>query len=173
MSRMPSCMVIWRSGYIRSNIWGMLLRGKIKFVISRRQYIGSNRVCEHGLRSLASPSLTFVFIVVTQTTVFVWHTKSGLVILTVYVDDILLIGSNSTGLVETKEYLRGYLWPRTWVSLNIFWELRLHLKNIVYFSFNGRRPGWPIATTKIPVDRKLKGNFFESGDFIVGRRGDR
>jgi len=31
----------------------------------------------------------------------------------------------------------------------------------------GRPPGRPIATAKIPVDRKLKVNFFESGDFTV------
>ena len=38
--------------------------------------------------------------------VFIRHTKSDLVILTVYVDDIQLTGSDPTGLVETKEYLR-------------------------------------------------------------------
>jgi len=37
--------------------------------------------------------------------VFVRRTKSGLVILAMYVDDILLTVSNSAGLMETKEYL--------------------------------------------------------------------
>jgi len=40
--------------------------------------------------------------------VFVCHTKSGSVILAVYVDDILLIGSDSVALVEIKEYLIRY-----------------------------------------------------------------
>jgi len=38
--------------------------------------------------------------------VFVRYTKSGLVILTMYVDNILLTGSDPAGLAETKEYLR-------------------------------------------------------------------
>ena len=40
--------------------------------------------------------------------IFVRHTKSSLVILAVYVNDILLIGSDSAGLVETKKYLRRH-----------------------------------------------------------------
>ena len=68
----------------------------------------SSRVHERGLRSLASPSLTLIFIVVTQITVFVRRTKYGLVMLAVYVDDILLTGSDSAGLVEMKEYLRRH-----------------------------------------------------------------
>jgi len=35
--------------------------------------------------------------------VFIRHNKSGLLILIVYLDDILLTGSDSTGLVKTKE----------------------------------------------------------------------
>ena len=60
-----SCMVVWRR-YIWSNLQGMLLRERIKYVISGRQYIGSSRVRRHGLRSLASQSLTLIFIVSTQ-----------------------------------------------------------------------------------------------------------
>ena len=40
--------------------------------------------------------------------VFVRRTKSGSVILSVYVDDILLAGSDSVALAETKEYLKRY-----------------------------------------------------------------
>ena len=40
--------------------------------------------------------------------VFVRRTKSGSVILSVYVDDILLTGSDSVALAETKEYLKRY-----------------------------------------------------------------
>jgi len=38
--------------------------------------------------------------------VFVRHSKSGSVILVVYVDDILLTGNDSVALAETKEYLK-------------------------------------------------------------------
>jgi len=66
----------------------------------------SSRVQGHDLRSLASPSLVLIFIVAIQISVFVQRTKSGLVILAVYVDDILLTESDSAGLVETKENLK-------------------------------------------------------------------
>ena len=39
---------------------------------------------------------------------FVRRTKSGSVILAVYVDDILLTGSDSVALVETKKYLKRH-----------------------------------------------------------------
>jgi len=51
-----------------SKLWGMLLRERIKYVVSRRQYMDSSRVHRRGLRSLASPVLALVFIVVTQIT---------------------------------------------------------------------------------------------------------
>jgi len=34
--------------------------------------------------------------------IFVRRTKAGIIVLTIYVDDILLIGSDSAGLLETK-----------------------------------------------------------------------
>jgi len=43
--------------------------------------------------------------------VFVHHTKSGSMILAVYVD-ILLTGSNSVALVEIKEYLKRHFVPK-------------------------------------------------------------
>ena len=39
--------------------------------------------------------------------IFVRHTKSGIVVLTVYVN-ILLIGSDSAGLLEIKKYLKRH-----------------------------------------------------------------
>jgi len=38
--------------------------------------------------------------------VFIRRTSSGIVVLVVYVDDILLIESNSAGIVETKMYFK-------------------------------------------------------------------
>jgi len=40
--------------------------------------------------------------------VFVRCTRSGIVILAVYIDDILLTRSNSAGIVETKMYLKSH-----------------------------------------------------------------
>jgi len=38
--------------------------------------------------------------------VFVRRTKSGIIVLAIYVDDILLTGSDSAELLETKQYLK-------------------------------------------------------------------
>ena len=76
-------MVICRRTYIWSNLWGMLLGGRIKPVISLRQYMDSSRVHRRGLRSLVSPSLAFVFHNChLDRSVFVRRIKYGLVILT-------------------------------------------------------------------------------------------
>jgi len=40
--------------------------------------------------------------------VFIRHIKSDIVVLTVYIDDILLTGSDSAGLLETKMYLKRH-----------------------------------------------------------------
>ena len=40
--------------------------------------------------------------------VFVRHANSDIVVLTVYVDDIVLTGSDSAGLLETKQYLKRH-----------------------------------------------------------------
>jgi len=40
--------------------------------------------------------------------VFVQRIKSSIVVLTVYVDDILLAGSDSAGLLDNKKYLKRY-----------------------------------------------------------------
>jgi len=61
-------MVICRMRYIWSNLPGMLLRRRIKSDISRRQYMDSSRIHEHGLKSLASPSLALIFIGIIQIT---------------------------------------------------------------------------------------------------------
>jgi len=57
-----------------------------------------------GLRSLVLPFLVLTFADVIQITVFVQRTRSGIIVLVVYVDDILLTDSDSAGIVETKMY---------------------------------------------------------------------
>ena len=65
---------------------GYVAQGGRKYVISERQYMDSIRVHGHGSRSLASPSLTLVFISVKSLFFFVRCKKVGLVIQIVYVD---------------------------------------------------------------------------------------
>ena len=76
----------------------MSLRGRIKYVISKRSSKVLSRVHRRGLRSSALPSLALVFTGVTQITLFSSDTKSGIIVLTVYVDDFLLADSDSAGL---------------------------------------------------------------------------
>ena len=61
------------------------------------------------------------------------RTKSGIVVLTVYVDDILLTGSDLAGLLETKKYLKRHFMTNHRVRLKYFLGLKLHIKNTVYF----------------------------------------
>jgi len=46
--------------------------------------------------------------VIKITLVFVRRTKSAIVILAIYIDDILLTDSDSCGLLETKKYLKRH-----------------------------------------------------------------
>jgi len=69
--------------------------------------MASNRVHGRGLRSSTLPSLTLVFTVLTQITLPLSGTKSDIVVLVVYVD-ILLTGSDSAGLLETKKYFKRH-----------------------------------------------------------------
>ena len=55
---------------------GYVAHGRIKFVVSRRQYIDSSRVQGHDLRSLASPYLILIFIVAIQITLFLFGVLS-------------------------------------------------------------------------------------------------
>ena len=73
---------------------GYVAQGRIKYVISRRLFMASSRAQGRDLRSLVVVSLKSLF--------FIWHTKSGIVVLAVYVDDILLTDNDSAGLLETK-----------------------------------------------------------------------
>ena len=86
----------------------MLLKERIKYVVSKRLFMASSRVQGRGLRSSTLSFLVLIFIDVTQITVFVRRTKIGIVVLAVYIDDTLLTDSDSTGLLKTKEYLKRY-----------------------------------------------------------------
>ena len=67
--------------------------------------MNSSRVQGHGLRSSV---LTCFRRCHSDHSVFVRRTSSGIVVLTVYVDKILLSGSDSAEIVETKMYLRRH-----------------------------------------------------------------
>ena len=86
----------------------MLLRGRIKSDVSKRLFIASSRVEGRDLRISTLSSLALIFTGVSQITVFVRQTKSGIVVLAVYVDNILLTGGDSAGILETKEYLERH-----------------------------------------------------------------
>ena len=57
--------------------------------------------------------------------VFVRRTKSGSVILTVYLDDILLTGSDSVALAETKEYLKRHFVTKDMGKPRYFLEIEV------------------------------------------------
>jgi len=74
----------------------------------------SRRVHERGLRSSSLPSLALIFTSVTQIILSLFGTQSlDIIVLTVYVDNILLTGSDSAGLLETNEYLKRHFVTRT------------------------------------------------------------
>ena len=68
----------------------------------------SSKVQKRGLRSSALPFLVLAFADVIQITLFSFGAQGLVVVLTVYVDDILLTGSDSAGIVETKIYLKRH-----------------------------------------------------------------
>jgi len=55
------------------------------------------------------------------------------VILAVYVNDILLTGSDLAGLVETRKYLRRHFVTKDMGKLKYFLGIKVAHKNIVYF----------------------------------------
>jgi len=57
--------------------------------------------------------------------VFIRRTKSNLVIMAVYVDDILMNGSDSAGLVKTKEYLRRHFVTKNMGKAKHFLEIEV------------------------------------------------
>ena len=60
------------------------------------------------MKKSALSYLVLVFTDVIQITVFIRRIKSGIIILTVYVDDILLTKSDSAGILETRMYLKRH-----------------------------------------------------------------
>ena len=60
------------------------------------------------MRSVILPFLILFFAVVIQITLSSFDAQGLIVVLTVYVDDILLTGSDSAGIMETKMYLRRH-----------------------------------------------------------------
>ena len=97
--------------------------------------MASSRLYEHGLRSLALPYLALVFTGVAQITLSSFGTQSGIVVLTVYANDILLSGSDSTGLLEIKEYLKRYFVTKDMRMPKYFLGIEVvHKKHSVLFS---------------------------------------
>ena len=62
--------------------------------------------------------------------------QSGIVVLTIYVDDILLTESDSVRILETKKYLKRHFVTKDMRRPKYFLGIELRIKNIVYFFFN-------------------------------------
>ena len=65
--------------------------------------------------------------------IFVHNTKSGSVILTVYVDDLLLNESDFITLVEIKEYLKLHFVTKNMGKPKYFLGIEVAYKNMSYF----------------------------------------
>jgi len=67
--------------------------------------------------------------------VFIERTKFCIVVLTVYVDDILLTGNDSAELLETKMYLKHHFMTKDMGRLKYFLEIEVvHQKHSVLLS---------------------------------------
>ena len=87
---------------------GYVAQGGQKYVVSRRPYMDSNRAQGCGLRSSALPFLVLAFTTYhSDYFVFIRCTKSSIIVLVMYFDDILLTSSDSAGLVD-KKYLKSH-----------------------------------------------------------------
>jgi len=81
----------------------------------------SNKVQEHGLRSSAWSLLVLVCHCHSYLSVYVHCTKSGLMILAVYVD-ILLTGSDTTGLGESHFVTKDMRKPRYFLGIEVSYK---------------------------------------------------
>jgi len=66
--------------------------------------------------------------------VFVRHTKSGIVVLAIYIDVILLTGSDSVGLLETNKYLKCQFVAKDMKRSKYFLGIEVAHKNYSVFS---------------------------------------
>jgi len=70
--------------------------------------------------------------------VFVRDTKSGIVIMMIYVDDILLTRSDSAGLLETEKYLKRYFVTKDTRRPKYFLGIEVAYKKIKCTSFSAK-----------------------------------
>ena len=68
--------------------------------------------------------------------IFARRTKSGIVVLAVYVDGIVLIGSDSVGLLEIKKYLKRHFVTKDIARPKYFLSIEVaHQKHSVLLSW--------------------------------------
>ena len=137
MSRTLSYMGIFRRKFIWSNLQAMLLRGRQKSVVSRRPYMDLSRVQSVVWEVQPYYFWYWLYRCHYDHSVFVRRTKSDIVVMIVYVDEILLTDVIQLGYWRQRSILSTILSPRTWDVQNTFWKLKLHIKNTVYFFPNG------------------------------------
>ena len=86
---------------------GYVAQGETKICRLKKAICELNRVQGRDLRSSVLPFLVLAFRRChSNHSVFVQRIRSGIIVLTVYVDDILLTGSDSAEIVEIKMYLK-------------------------------------------------------------------
>ncbi|KAL0426445.1 UNVERIFIED_CONTAM: hypothetical protein Slati_2819300 [Sesamum latifolium] len=83
----------------------------------------SNKVLEHGLINSVILLVSLDFAVPSRSLVFVQTKGSGAVVLAIYVDDILISGSD-VGIEEAKTYLRKHFATKIWGDQGISWGLK-------------------------------------------------
>ena len=101
-------MRIFRRKFIWSNPQAMLLKGN-KSLSSQEGHIWTQAKFKDVIWEVQPYHFCYwISPVLFRSHFFVRRTKSAIVILAVYVDNILLIGSDSPGLLETKRYLKRH-----------------------------------------------------------------
>jgi len=130
---MLSYMGIFRRKFIWSNSQAMLLRGT-KVCHLKKAIYGLNQSPRVQFEKLnLSISGIGFHRCHSDHSVFVRRIKSGIVVLAVYVDDIVLTGSDSAGLLETKKHLKRHSVTKDMGCLKYFLGIEILHKNIIYF----------------------------------------
>jgi len=134
MLKMLSYIGIFRRKFIWSNPQAMLLKGN-KSLSSQEGHIWTQAKFKDVIWEVQPYHFCYwISPVLFRSHFFVRRTKSAIVILAVYVDNILLIGSDSPGLLETKRYLKRHFVTKDMGRPKYFLKIEFAHKKL-YISF--------------------------------------